>query len=85
MSEKRFFVLLKFLHFADNHAYRGQVSPKFYKVKPVFDHLVGKFSASYVPENQLSIESPVVEGPSWLEGLYPKEDVALWHGILQTL
>jgi hypothetical protein len=60
MPEKRFFILLKFLHFVDNDAYRGQVSPKFYKVKPVFDHLVGKFSASYVPENQLSIDESLL-------------------------
>jgi hypothetical protein len=55
LCQKRDFILLKFLHFTDNEAYRGHVSPKVYKVKPVFDHLIGKFSASYGPEDQLSI------------------------------
>jgi hypothetical protein len=60
LSERRLFILLKFLHFADNEVYRGQVSPKFYNVKPVFDHLLGTFSASHVPENQLSIDESLL-------------------------
>jgi hypothetical protein len=43
-QKKRFFLLLKFLHFADNESYNGQIPPKIYKVKPVFDYLIQKFS-----------------------------------------
>jgi hypothetical protein len=52
VTEKRF-ILFKFLHFADNENYNGQIPPKIYKVKPVFDHLIQKFSESYIPEDQL--------------------------------
>jgi hypothetical protein len=55
ISEKRFFSLLKLLHFVVSEAYGGQVPLNIYKMKPVFDHLV-KFSESYVPENQVSID-----------------------------
>jgi hypothetical protein len=59
ISEKRFFILLKLLHFAVSEAYCGQVSLKIYKMKPVFDHLV-KFSESYVPEDHLSIDESLL-------------------------
>jgi hypothetical protein len=60
MTEKRFLLLLKFLHFADNDSYNGQVPPKIHKVKPVFDHLIQKFSESYIPEDQLSIDESLL-------------------------
>jgi hypothetical protein len=53
VSEKRFFILIKFLHFADNEAYHEQVLPNIYKEKSVFNHLVRKFSERCVPEDQL--------------------------------
>jgi hypothetical protein len=52
VSEKRFSILLKFLHFADNEAYCGQVPPKICKVKPVSD--------GYVPEDQLSAQESLL-------------------------
>jgi hypothetical protein len=60
LCQKRDFILLKFLHFSDNEAYRGQVPPKIYIVKPVFDDLIGKFSAGYVSEDQLSIDKSLL-------------------------
>jgi hypothetical protein len=60
ISEKRFFILLKLPHFAVIEAYRGQVPLKIYKIKPVFGHLIRKFSESYVPEDQLSIDESLL-------------------------
>jgi hypothetical protein len=51
MAEKRFFLVLKFLHFADTESYNSQLPPKIYKVKPVFDNLIQKSSESYIPED----------------------------------
>jgi hypothetical protein len=60
MSEKRFF-LQKFLHFADSDSQNGEVPPKISKAKPLSDHLIEKFSESYIPEHQLSVgESPLL-------------------------
>jgi hypothetical protein len=41
-------------------SYNGQVPPKSYKVKPVFDHLIHKFSESYIPKDQLSIDESLL-------------------------
>ena len=60
MTEKRFFLLLKFLHFSDNEAYDGQTPPKLYKIQPVFDHLVRKFSEAYIPADKLSIDESLL-------------------------
>jgi hypothetical protein len=83
MPEKRFLILLKLLHFADNEAYCGQVPPKIYKMKTVFDHLI-KFSESYVSEDQLSIDKSLLLWKGHL-GLHTKEKFSFWHGILQTV
>jgi hypothetical protein len=40
MSEKKFFILLKFRHFAVSETYHGQVPPKIYEMKPVYDNLI---------------------------------------------
>lgn len=60
MCEIRFFLLLKYLHFADNEAYDRQISPKLYKVKPVLDILVTKFKTSYLPDDRLSIDESLL-------------------------
>jgi hypothetical protein len=50
-----------------NKAYHGQIPPpKIYKVKPVFNHLVRKFSEGYVLEDQLSLDKSL---PLWKGGL----------------
>jgi hypothetical protein len=56
---KRFFILLKFFNFTVNEAHHGQVPPKIYKMKPVFDPLI-KFSESNVPEDQISIDESLL-------------------------
>jgi hypothetical protein len=85
MSEKRFFILLKFLHFVVNEAYRGQVPLKIYKMKPVFDYLIRKFSESYVSEDQLSIDESLIlwKGQLCWKVYIPK--FSFRHGILQTV
>jgi hypothetical protein len=44
--EKRFFPLLKFLHFMNNEGYNVHVHPKIYIVKPVFDYQMQKFQTA---------------------------------------
>jgi hypothetical protein len=39
ISENRSFILIKFLHFAVNEAYCGQIPPKIYKMKPVINNM----------------------------------------------
>jgi hypothetical protein len=75
ISRKSFFILLKLLHFAVSEAYRGQVPPKIYKMKPVFDHLIRKFSLSYVPEDQLSTDESLLlwKGHHGLKVYIPKK------------
>lgn len=48
--QKRDFFLLKFLHFANYEIYSEEVPPKMYKVRPVFDYMVQKFSENYTSE-----------------------------------
>jgi hypothetical protein len=60
ISGKRFFILLKLLHFAVSEAHRGQVPKNICKMKPVFNHPIRKFSESYVPEDQLSIDESLL-------------------------
>ena len=60
MTEKRFLLLLRFLHFADNESYNGQVPPKIYKVKPLLDHLIEKFQEAYTPNDKLSIDESLL-------------------------
>jgi hypothetical protein len=52
---KRGFLFFEVLQFVDSRGYHGLVPLKINKIKPVFDHLIGKFSAGYVAEDQLSI------------------------------
>jgi hypothetical protein len=61
----------------------GHVPPKNYRVKPVFDHLIQKFSDSYVFEVQLSIdENLLFFGRAGLGGKCTsqmKDHALAWH------
>jgi hypothetical protein len=43
------------MYFANIESYDGQVHPKIYEVKPMFDHLMQKFPDNYISEDQLMI------------------------------
>jgi len=61
MTEKRFHLLLKFLHFADNSKfYPDQHQKKPYKIQPIIDHLNSKFSSVYVPERNICIDESLL-------------------------
>jgi len=58
MTEKRFHLLLKFLHFADNSKFDpDQHQKKLYKIQPILNHLKSKFSSIYTPEQCICVES----------------------------
>jgi hypothetical protein len=63
MTEKRLFLLPELLHFANNESYSGQVPPKIYKVKPLFDHLM-QILHSYIKEDELSTEEKLLQ---WMD------------------
>jgi hypothetical protein len=51
MTEKRFHLLLKLLHFIDNSKFDpNQHHKKLYNIQPILDHLKSKFSSVYTPE-----------------------------------
>ena len=61
-NRDRFFLLLKFLHFADNQDQPPQNDPahKTYKIKPVVDYFNRKFKRHYKPSEDISIDESMV-------------------------
>jgi len=61
MTEKRFHLLLKFLHFADNSKFDpDQHQKKLYKIQPILDHLKSKFSSLYTPERSICVDESLL-------------------------
>jgi len=61
MTEKRFHLLLKFLHFADNSKFDpDQRKKKLYKIQPILDHLKSKFSSVYTPERSICVDESLI-------------------------
>jgi len=61
MTEKRFHLLLKFLHFAENSKFDpDQHQKKHYKIKPILDYLNSKFSSIYTPERSICVDEPLL-------------------------
>jgi hypothetical protein len=57
MTEKRFHLLLKFLHFVDISKFDpDQHHKKLYKIQPVIAHLKSRFSSVYTPEQNISVD-----------------------------
>jgi hypothetical protein len=71
MTEKRFLLLLKFLHFADNSKfYPDQHHKKICKIQPILDHLKSKFSPVYTPEQNICVNESLLlwKGrPDWFQ------------------
>jgi hypothetical protein len=67
-SERRFHLLLKFLHFVNNESYDEATcgSKSLYKLKPIMDHLNAKFQSVYTPECDVSVDKSLM---MWKEHL----------------
>ena len=61
MSGRRFDLLQKFLHFADNTRINANSSDrKIAKIKPFLDLLVPNFKKNYIPDKQISIDESLL-------------------------
>jgi len=68
MTEKRFHLLLKFLHFSNNSKFDpNQHHKKLYKIQPTLDHLKSKFSSVYTPERNVSRSFSSSGEDDWVE------------------
>lgn len=61
ISEKRFHLLLKFLHFVNNKEFDAN-SPnrRLFKIQPILDYLKEKFMSIYVPNQKISIDESLI-------------------------
>jgi hypothetical protein len=64
MSQRRFLLISKFLHFANNDEYSSISvdcpNRKLYKIQPIFKHLQNKFKTLYIPEKNISIDESLL-------------------------
>ena len=61
MSQTRFLQILRVLHFVDNSSDRtGTDSDRIWKIRPVYDFLVDKFSSIFVPSRNLCIDESLL-------------------------
>ena len=69
MSRNQFQSITEFLHFKDNSKYgiHDPTRDKLYKIRPLVEHLAGKFKAAYTNDKNLSID----------------EKLLLWKGTLR--
>uniref|UniRef100_A0A1S4LVC0 PiggyBac transposable element-derived protein domain-containing protein n=2 Tax=Ixodes scapularis TaxID=6945 RepID=A0A1S4LVC0_IXOSC len=61
-TEKRFCLLLKYLHFADNGAAvpEDMLNPRLHKIRPILEHLVEKFQQAYTPQRDICIDESLL-------------------------
>jgi hypothetical protein len=61
-AERRFHLLLKFLHFIDNEHYEEATcsSRRLYKLKPIPDHLSDRFRSVITSECEVSMDESLV-------------------------
>jgi hypothetical protein len=62
ITERRFHLLLIFLHFIDNKIYNEATchSRRLYNLKPTLDHLNDKFRSVYTPECDMSVDESLM-------------------------
>lgn len=61
MSHKRFFLLLKYLHFRNNEDFNPRTdNARIYKIQPVLNHLLAKFQECYVPDRDVSVDESLL-------------------------
>jgi hypothetical protein len=63
-TERRFHLLLKYLHFIGNETYDEATcgSRRLYQLKPIFDQLTDKFGSVYTPECGMSVGESLMMG-----------------------
>jgi hypothetical protein len=78
-SERRFRLLLKFLHFVDNESYDEATcgSKRLYKFRPILDHLNSKFRIVYTPECDVSVDESYD-----VEGIHSFKTCQIWYKII---
>jgi hypothetical protein len=61
-AERRFHLLLKFLHFVDDERYEEATcgSRRLYKLIPMLDHLNDRFRSVYTPECEVSVDESLM-------------------------
>ena len=61
-TERRFHLLLKFLHFVNNEEYDEATcgSKRLFKLKPILDHLNDRFRSVYTPDCDVSIDESLM-------------------------
>lgn len=76
MSESRFGLLCKFLHFADNVSFDSITSNrKTYKIVPIFNNLSEKFKSFYVSERKICVNESLLlwkGNLSWKQYIHTK-------------
>ena len=80
ISRDRFCEIQRFLHFVDNdflQPYGSDGYDRLGKVRPIIDHLVGKYLEMYNPNKQVSIDEAMVpyKGRSSMKQYLPKKPV----------
>lgn len=63
MTEKRFNLLLKCLHFSDNNLvpnFTSSAQKSFWKIKKFFDALIERFSTVYIPEAEVVVDESLM-------------------------
>ncbi|GBN57250.1 PiggyBac transposable element-derived protein 4 [Araneus ventricosus] len=62
MSEKRFSIIMKFLHFTNNETIDLETHPQpgLRKIYEVYDAINRKFKSSYVPERNVSVDDSLL-------------------------
>ncbi|KAM4583571.1 piggyBac transposable element-derived protein 4-like [Odontesthes bonariensis] len=78
MARNRFEIILSFLHFANNSEYVGRGQPghdRLFKVRPVLDIILPRFSALYGPFKELSLDEMTIafKGKSTLKMYNPNK------------
>jgi len=66
VMEKRFHLLRKFPHFADNSKFDpDQHKKKLYKIQPILETLKFKFSSVYTPERSICVNECLPHWKGW--------------------
>ncbi|GBO24569.1 PiggyBac transposable element-derived protein 4 [Araneus ventricosus] len=87
MSEKRFSIIMKFLHFTNNETIDLETHPQpgLRKIYEVYDAINRKFKSSYVPERDVSVDESLLlyKGrlgcKQYLPKREPGKDMPLWN------
>lgn len=62
ITDRRFHLLVRFLHFNNNELFDMNNDPnsKLYKIWPVLEYLIGKFQSTYTPESEIAVDESLL-------------------------